>query len=125
LQKQAYDTVTTTLNRDGDPAGAIVTLDDQGHILAMMAGTDFEKQAVNLVTGSGGSGRQPGSTFKMFALAEAVRRGYSIESVLPAPTRAEFDDPECTRGGDVWKVRGGPGNRQSLVSATKNSVNTT
>jgi penicillin-binding protein 1A len=124
LQKLAYDTVTTTLNRDGDPAGAIVSLDDQGHIVAMMAGTDIEKQAVNLVTGAGGSGRQPGSTFKVFALAEAVRQGYSIESVVPAPTRAEFDDPRCTNGGDAWKVGGGPGNQQSLVSATKNSVNT-
>ena len=124
LQKLAYDTVTTTLNRDGDPAGAIVSLNDQGHIVAMMAGTDIEKQATNLVTGAGGSGRQAGSTFKMFALAEAVHEGYSIESILPAPVRAEYDEPECTNGGENWKVRGGPGNTQSLVSGTKNSVNT-
>ncbi|MCB0978838.1 MAG: penicillin-binding protein, partial [Acidimicrobiales bacterium] len=71
LQKLAYDTVTNTLNRDGDPAGAIVSLDDQGHILSMMAGTDFDRKQTNLVTGAGGSGRQPGSTFKMFALADA------------------------------------------------------
>ncbi|MBX3314645.1 MAG: penicillin-binding protein [Actinobacteria bacterium] len=121
LQKLAYDTVTTTLNRDGDPSAAIVSLDDQGHILAMMAGTDIEKQAVNLVTGAGGSGRQAGSTFKMFALAEAVREGYTIESVVPAPTQAEFGPPEC---GEKWEPKGGPGNTQSLVSATKNSVNT-
>jgi penicillin-binding protein 1A len=126
MQKAAYEAVTSTLNQEGDPAGALVALDDKGQIKAMMGGTDFAHNELNLATGSsgGGGGRQPGSTFKMFALATAVREGYSIRSVLPSPSRIEIDEPECTRGGNAWKVRGGPGGAMSLVSATKNSTNT-
>jgi len=126
MQKDAYDAVTSTLNQPGDPAGSLVALDDQGQIKAMMGGTDFTNNQVNLATGKagGGSGRQPGSTFKMFALADAVKKGFSIRSVLPAPSSIEIPNPECTRGGEPWKVRGGPGSALSLVSATKNSTNT-
>ena len=126
MQKSAYDAVTSTMNQPGDPAGSLVALDDQGQIKAMMGGTDFANSEVNLATGKagGGSGRQPGSTFKTFALADAVKKGYSIRSVLPGPSKIEFDNPECTRGGEPWKVRGGPGGAMSLVSATKNSTNT-
>ena len=126
MQKDAFDAVTSTLNQAGDPAGSLVALDDQGQIKAMMGGTDFANNQVNLATGKqgGGSGRQPGSTFKMFALADAVKKGYSIRSVLPAPSKIEIPNPECTRGGEPWKVRGGPGSQLSLVSATKNSTNT-
>ncbi|QXC59849.1 transglycosylase domain-containing protein [Aquihabitans sp. G128] len=126
MQKAAYDAVTTTLNRPGDPAASIVAVDDQGQVKAMMGGTDFKNSKVNLATGKagGGSGRQPGSTFKMFALAEAVREGYSVESVLPSPPKIEITDPTCLNGEDKWSVRGGPGGASSLVTATKNSINT-
>jgi penicillin-binding protein 1A len=127
LQKAAYEAVTTTLDRPGDPSAALVAVDDQGQIKAMMGGTDFAHRKVNLATGKagGGSGRQPGSTFKAFALAEAVREGYSIQSVLPSPPNITFPNhPECANGGADWKVRGGPGGGSSLVSATKNSINT-
>jgi penicillin-binding protein 1A len=126
MQKDAYEAVTSTLNQQGDPAGSLVALDDQGQIKAMMGGTDYANSQVNLAIGDqgGGSGRQPGSTFKMFALADAVKKGYSIRSVLPSPSNIEIPNPECTRNGDAWKVRGGPGGSMSLVSATKNSTNT-
>lgn len=126
MQKAAYDAVTQTLNRDGDPAASVVSIDDTGQVRAMMGGTDFANNKVNLATGKagGGSGRQPGSTFKMFALAEAVRQGYSIQSVLPAPSKLEITDPICLNGEDKWSIRGGPGGAASLVSATKNSMNT-
>ncbi len=124
MQKAAFDTVTTTLDRDGDPAAAIVSLDDQGRVRAMMGGTDFEHQQFNLATGAGGTGRQPGSTFKMFALADLARQGYSVQSVLPSPTKIEITDPKCDDG-RPWNVRGGPGGASSVVTATKNSINTT
>lgn len=124
LQKMAFDTVTQTLNRDGDPSASIVSIDDQGRVVAMMGGKDYDTSQVNLATGGGGGGRQPGSTFKTFALAEAMREGYSVQSVVPSPTNVEIHEPECTNGGDAWKVRGGPGGGSSLVTATKNSINT-
>lgn len=124
MQKAAFDTVTTTLNQDGDPSASIVAIDDQGRVRAMMGGTDFEHQQFNLATGAGGTGRQPGSTFKMFALADLARQGYSVQSVLPSPTNIEIEDPKCDDG-NLWKVRGGPGGASSMVTATKNSINTT
>ena len=123
MQKAAFDTVTTTLDRDGDPSGSIVAIDDEGRVRAMMGGTDFEHQQFNLATGAGGTGRQPGSTFKMFALADLARQGYSVQSVLPSPTNIEITDPKCDSG-RPWKVRGGPGGASSMVTATKNSINT-
>lgn len=126
MQKAAFDAVTTTLDRAGDPSGSLVALDDEGHIKAMMGGTDFAKSQVNLATGreGGGLGRQPGSTFKAFALAEAVREGYSIGSVVPAPTKIGITDPRCLNGEKVWNVKGGSGGSASLVNATKRSLNT-
>jgi penicillin-binding protein 1A len=126
MQKAAFDAVTTTLDRDGDPSGSIVALDDQGQVKAMMGGTDFDESQVNLATGSsgGGTGRQPGSTFKAFALAEAIHEGFSIRSVLPAPSKVEIREPACLNGEDKWTVKGGPGGAASLVNATKSSINT-
>ena len=60
----------------------------------MMGGTKFEDSHVNLALGrdGGGSGRQPGSTFKAFALAEAVREGYSVKSVFSSPSSIEIPE---------------------------------
>ena len=127
LQKAAYEAVTTTLDRPEDPAGSLVAIDDQGRVRAMMGGTDFANRQVNLATGrdGGGLGRQPGSTFKTFALAEMVREGYSIGSVLPAPASMGTTDPRRLTGGEPdWPVKGGPGGGSSMVNATKRSINT-
>jgi penicillin-binding protein 1A len=125
MQKAAYETVTSTLDTaNGDPAASIVALDDQGQVKAMMGGTDFANNPFNLATSDGSDGRQAGSTFKTFILADAVRKGYSIRSVLPSPPKVEIDRPECTQGGGDWVVRGGPGGAMNLISATKNSTNT-
>ena len=127
MQKAAYEAVTTTLNQDGDPAGSIVAINDQGQVKAMMGGTDFDTTQLNLATGTqgGGLGRQPGSIFKVFALADAVRKGYSLQSVLPSPPKIEIPDPVCRdEEGKTWNVRGGPGGSSSLVTATKGSINT-
>ena len=124
MQKAAYEAVTTTLDRQGDPSGALVAVDDQGQIKAMMGGTDFAQRPFNLAEND--AGRQPGSTFKAFALAEAIREGYSVESVLPTPTRIEVPDAKCQdpETGDDWNVKGGPGGSSSMVTATKGSINT-
>lgn len=124
MQKAAHDAVTSTLNQQGDPAASIVAIDDQGHIKAMLGGLDYESSQVNLATGEGGTGRQPGSTFKTFALADAVKKGYSIRSVLPAPSKIEIPLDQCPNGDKEWTVRGGPGGPISMISATRNSTNT-
>lgn len=125
MQQKAYTTVTGTLNQVGDPVAAIVSLDRDGEIKAMVGGTDWDNAKVNLATGQGGLGRQAGSTFKIFALADAMRQGYSVESVMPGPPQITIPDAECRDEDDEpWQPRGGNGAPQSLVSATKNSTNT-
>ena len=124
MQQDAYNAVTSTLNDPGDPSGALVAIDDQGDVRAMMGGTDYDTSKVNLATGlaGGGSGRQPGSTFKAFALAEAVKEGYSIDSVFASPSSIVL--PHANAGAD-WHVSGGCcGGQTNLVVATQDSVNT-
>jgi len=131
-QAAAWTAVTDTLNQPGDPAGSLVAIDDKGYIKAMMGGRWFgegpNESTVNLATGTdgGGSGRQPGSTFKAFALAEAVIQGYSIESKFEAPKEIKIPTPGADE--DFWKVKGGcceeQGFRADLVTATQKSVNT-
>src|SRR5437764_4520273 len=64
LQQQAYDAVYGTLNWKGDPAGALVSMDKDGHVVAMVGGKKWDESKVNLAVGSegGGGGRQAGSS---------------------------------------------------------------
>jgi penicillin-binding protein 1A len=124
-QSQAYDAVYGFLDRRTDPAGALVAMDSDGRVKAMVGGRDFESFKVNLATGrsGGGVGRQGGSTFKVFALAEAVREGYTVESAFPAPKQVEFE----LAGGEKWRpsnYEGASYPRMNLVDATEKSVNT-
>src|SRR5439155_5288218 len=75
MQADAYDAVyRAVLNRPRDPAGALVALDTGGRVRAMVGGRDWNQSKVNLAVGrsGGGRGRQGGSTFKAFVLAETV-----------------------------------------------------
>ena len=127
MQAKAYDAVYGLLNRGDDPAGALVSIDHTGAVRAMVAGRDYNASNVNLATGSegGGSGRQPGSTFKPFVLAEAVRQGYSVTSTLPAPATVVF--PKGNKGVDYpvdnYELEAFD-QPLTLVDATKHSVNT-
>ncbi|HEX7132121.1 MAG TPA: transglycosylase domain-containing protein, partial [Iamia sp.] len=120
LQDKALKAVQETLDQPGDPAASIVAIDNAGQVRAMVGGTDFANNKVNLATGAegGGSGRQPGSTFKPFALAEAMRQGFSVESLIEAPSTKVF--PEYN-----WSPSGGCcGGVATLAEATAKSANT-
>ena len=110
MQQAAFLSVTEVVDPrfDGDlpPSGSLVAIDDRGRVVAMMGGYDFEASQVNLATGvdGGGSGRQPGSSFKTFALAEALEQGFSAESLYAAPFTIEI--PEANDG-QTWTVGGG------------------
>ncbi|MBV8979954.1 MAG: PBP1A family penicillin-binding protein [Acidimicrobiia bacterium] len=127
LQKQAYDAVYKTLwDSKNDPAGALVTMDGDGHVLAMVGGRDWNASKVNLAVGTagGGVGRQAGSSFKPFVLAEMLKEGYSVESSFLGPQKITL--PKADNGKD-WEVSNfdneGFG-RLNLVDATAHSVNT-
>ena len=133
LQRIAYDAVyRRTLDRPEDPAGALVALDTDGRIRAMVGGREPDPAAptpwdkVNLATGrqGGGTGRQPGSAFKPFVLATAVAEGYTVESALPSPAEVEFPEGDGGRPYNVENYGGASYGRQNLVDATRVSSNT-
>jgi membrane peptidoglycan carboxypeptidase len=125
-QQQAYDAVYGYL-KPWEPAGALVSVDQNGNVVAMVGGRDYSQSQVNLATGTagGGSGRQAGSTFKLFALATAVHEGYSLDSAFPAPARLVL--PKADDGKD-YVVNNFQGesfpSKINLIQATAESVNT-
>ena len=126
LQRQAYEAVYGLLDEPGDPAGALVAINQDGQVVAMVGGRDWDQSQVNLAVGDegGGSGRQGGSTFKPFALAEAVREGYSLESSFRGPAKIVL--PGADRGND-WEVtnyENASFGQVNLIDATVDSVNT-
>ncbi|MEX2294109.1 MAG: transglycosylase domain-containing protein [Acidimicrobiales bacterium] len=125
MQAAAWSAVNSTLDRPDDPAAALVALDEFGQVKAMIGGRDFEAQQVNLALGQrgGGSGRQAGSAFKPFVLAEAIRQGISLNSKFEAPARLVL--PRANAGKD-WIVRNYGETEQGvldLVDATRVSSN--
>ncbi len=126
-QRQAYDAVYGLLDRAGDPAGALVSLDNDGRVVAMVGGRDWTTSQVNLAVGTdgGGSGRQAGSTFKPIVLAEAVSQGISLEAQFAAPAKLVL--PKADKDEKDWEVNNYENanfGRISLLNATANSVNT-
>ncbi len=112
----------------GDPSGAMVALDDSGHVKALVGGQNYAKSSVDLALGAagGGSGRQAGSTFKAFMLAEVIKEGYTVQSVFSAPPKVTL--PRGNANGKPWIVTNFEGEhvapRMNLVDATALSVNT-
>jgi membrane peptidoglycan carboxypeptidase len=109
-----------------------------GYIRALIGGRDYypdcenEKDQethrcrlakVNLALGryAGGSGRQPGSSFKPFVLATALERGVPLHQTFSG---APFTHP--LQGSAPWKVRnyeGSSGGSTTLIDGTARSVN--
>ena len=101
-------------NADDDGTGALVSLDPAtGGIRALVAGRDGEQ--INLVRDAS---RQPGSTFKAFALGAWIEKGKSPESTFEAPASMQFGTYEVNNYGD----RGY--DRMTLREASWKSVNT-
>jgi len=114
-----------------------------GFLRAVVGGRDFTKSNVNLALGScppraggalapagepvclsgGGTGRQPGSSFKPFTLAAAFEKGIGPSRVYSGP--GEYTFPDCRGVGcTVKNVESGAFGSITLRSATHNSVNT-
>ncbi len=132
LQAEAYNAVYGTspdaLNpAAGGPSGALVSMDDNGAVKALVGGQEGQGH-VDLALGKagGGSGRQAGSTFKAFMLAEVIKDGYTPYSVFPAPPEVEL--PGGNADGTPWTVTNFEDEtvppEMSLVDATALSVNT-
>ncbi len=71
---------------------AMLAVDRDGGIRALIGGTDYETSKFNRVTQAQ---RQPGSTFKTFVYAAALESGFGTEDV-------RFDEPVVIQG---WRPR--------------------
>ena len=127
-QAAAEAAVESHLPTPGDPGAALVAIEPAtGHVLAMAGGRDFATSQLNLATFRGGTGRQAGSAFKAFTLAEAMDQGFRLDSRWYGPNTITIDDPICAdQDGEPWQPENaeGGGSSYTLQSATAHSVNT-
>ena len=119
VQRIARRAITKWLTDRNGPSAALVVVDPRsGAVRAMIGGNNYRKSQFNLaVQGE----RQPGSSFKPFVLATALKEGISPDSDFESgPVRIPLGDK-------VWYVRNYENSdlgRISLATATEVSDNT-
>ena len=96
LQALGREAISKWLTDPEGPSAALVAIDPRdGAVRAMVGGNNYRKSQFNLAVQSE---RQPGSAFKPFVLAEALRQGIS-----PA-TRFDSERQEIDLGDRYWVV---------------------
>ncbi|WP_050897102.1 transglycosylase domain-containing protein, partial [Patulibacter medicamentivorans] len=97
LQQAAQTAINTYLSSPDGPQASLVAIDNPtGEVRAMVGGRNYRAAPFNLATQGK---RQPGSAFKPFTLAQALRAGISPDSTW-------------TSGKKVFRVRDSAGNRE-------------
>jgi penicillin-binding protein 1A len=121
LQRSAELAIARWLgNPPWGPHAALVAIDnDSGEIRAMVGGTDYAKVPFNLATQGR---RQPGSAFKPFVLATALRRGISPGSTWVSQKRV-FDVPGSSERFEVNNYEDSYAGISTLARATTFSDN--
>ena len=93
---QQAGTAAIKANVPGDTQGALVSLDRDGAILAMVGGTDYVTTSYNRATDAL---RQPGSAFKLFVYLAALEAGYTPEDrVKDVPVTIDGWSPRNSGG---------------------------
>ncbi|MFM1815372.1 MAG: hypothetical protein RLZ98_2067 [Pseudomonadota bacterium] len=122
LQKAAEEALLGTVRggrgrRTNPNAGALVSMEPNGAVRAMVGGTDYGESQFNRATHAR---RQPGSSFKLYVYAAALQNGFSINSsVRDSAVSCGRWAPKNYSGGH------GSGARVTLANAFKRSLNTT
>jgi penicillin-binding protein 1A len=122
MQRAAQEAIVNTLRptqtRYGPPfAGALVAMDPDGAVRAIVGGIDYGESQFNRATNAR---RQPGSSFKLYVYATALENGYTPRSIVR--------DASSSCGN--WSPRnytgsGGSGRALTVTDAFKVSLNTT
>ena len=126
LQTIAEESVDRNIpNTGGKFVGALVSVDPaSGAVRAMVAGEGFEQARYNLVTGRGGSGRQPGSSFKSIVLLAALENGFGPNDTIDGRTPCTFNVPGLPDGPySPENYEGSKGAVGPLSDATAKSLN--
>jgi membrane peptidoglycan carboxypeptidase len=117
LQKKALAAVYSD-KQPGNPSelhvGLASVVPQTGELVAVVGGPDFLKSQINWAT----SKARPGSSFKPFAVAAALKDGKTLEDTF------EGDGPIDIRGGKYDNEFGEDYGRVSLLTATEKSINT-
>ena len=100
LQQAAVNAVQSRFSDPSGPTASLVAIDNRtGEVRAMVGGPDYKRSSFNLATQGQ---RQPGSAFKAFVLAAALKKGTSPDSVW-ASQQKEFTVPH-SGGKEVFQV---------------------
>lgn len=118
LQRAAAEAIETTLRQSTERytvrQGALVALDPDGAVRAMVGGRDYGESQFNRATNAL---RQPGSAFKPFVYATAFMNGFTPDSVVQdAPITIGDWSPSNFSGGFAGPV--------TLTTALVRSINT-
>ena len=99
---QRAATASIEANTPGNAQGALVSLDRDGAILAMVGGTDYVASNYNRATASM---RQPGSAWKLFVYLAALEAGYTPEDVVKdEPVTIDGWSPRNSTGGNIGET---------------------
>ena len=120
LQKLAREAIAKVLPPSVGPTAALVSLDTHtGAVLAMVGGRNYHRSQFNLATQGE---RQPGSAFKPFVLAAALKSGIAPSTTLVSQPVSIF------LGDKLWNVTNYEGeylgtiNLDQAIAASDNAV---
>jgi penicillin-binding protein 1A len=120
FQTAADDAIKAWLPNSSGPRASLVAIDNRsGEVRAMVGGDDYNTTPFNLATQGQ---RQPGSAFKPFVLAEALKRGISPGSVWSSRKKV-FDVPGSSEKFTVENYSNAYAGATSLAAATTTSDN--
>jgi penicillin-binding protein 1A len=114
LQKIARDAIASVLPTSSGPTAALVAIDTEhnpGAILAMVGGENYHHSQFNLATQGE---RQPGSSFKPFVLATALKENISPSSIFTSSKKVTIN-----ADGRLWVVNNYEGEALGPIDLTK------